>query len=220
MKLGLGLAVAVLFWAGCASGPKSTSTADREFEQLAEEFTTGYLAWRPGTGTYLGLHEYDGRVTDLSRVSIDGEIERLRRFETKLGALQGGRLSARNDYDLRILQSTIRSELSRLADMDVHRRNPMNYADVIDVNIYIKRNFAPLADRVRSIIAIENQAPAIFANARANLAESLAKPYVETAIEVATGAASFLKKDLTVALKDFNDAALKAEFEKVNAGAI
>ena len=116
MKLGLGLAAAVLLWTGCASGPESASTADREFEQLAAEFTTGYLAWRPATGTYLGLHEYDGRVSDLSRASIDGEIERLRRFETKLGALQGGRLSAVNDYDLRILQSTIRSELSKLAE--------------------------------------------------------------------------------------------------------
>jgi uncharacterized protein (DUF885 family) len=170
MKFGLGLIAAVLLWAGCASAPQSASTTDREFEQLAEEFTAGYLAWRPGTGTYLGLHEYDGRVTDLSRASIDAEIDRLRRFETKLGTLQSERLSAVNNYDLRILQSTIRSELSELADMDVHRRNPMTYADLIDVNIYIKRNFAPLADRVRSIIAIEKQAPVIFANARANLA--------------------------------------------------
>ncbi len=220
MKLGLGLAAAILFWAGCASGPQSASTTDQEFKQLAEDFTTGYLAWRPGIGTYLGLHEHDGRVSDLSRPSIDREIERLRRFETKFSTVQSERLSPVNSYDLRILQSTVRSELSRLADMDAHRKNPMSYADVIDVNIYIKRNFAPLADRVSSIIAIEKQAPVIFANARSNLAESLAKPYVETAIEVATGAASFLKKDLTVALKDFNDAALKAEFEKVNANAI
>jgi hypothetical protein len=48
-------------------------------------------------------------------------------------------------------------------------------------------------------MAIERQAPAIFANARANLAETLAKPYVETAIEVATGSESFLRKDLAAA---------------------
>lgn len=220
MKLALALAIAAFFWAGCAAGPKSASTADREFEQLADEFTRGYLAWRPATGTYLGLHEYDGRTTDSSRASIDREIERLRRFETNFTALQKLSLTPRSSYDLRILQSTIRSELFRLADMDIHRQNPMSYADMIDVNIYIKRNFAPLPDRVRSIIAIEQQAPTIFANARANLAESLARPYVETAIEVASGAASFLRKDLVTALKDFDDARLKAEFEKANAGAI
>jgi hypothetical protein len=113
------------------------------FTQLADEFTAGYLAWRPAFGTSLGLHEYDGRVGDFSRASIDREIERLRRFETKFRTLPGEHLSAVNGYDLRILQSTIRSELSRLADMDVHRRNPMTYADVIDVNIYIKRTSLP-----------------------------------------------------------------------------
>ena len=49
----------------------------------------------------------------------------------------------------------------------------MTYADAIDVNIYIKRDFAPLPDRVRSIISILNQAPNVMAAARTNLDESL-----------------------------------------------
>jgi len=220
MKLGVGLALLALLWMGCVSSGPSASKADREFEDLAREFTSGYLKWRPATGTYLGLHEYDGQVTDLGRASIDDEIERLRRVQARFNALENAGLNSRNDYDLRIVQSAIRTELFRLVDMDVHRKNPMTYADVIDVNIYIKRNFAPLADRVRSIIAIEKQAPKIFAHARANLAETLAKPYVETAVEVATGAASFLRKDLVAALKDLDDAKLKEEFEAANAGAI
>jgi uncharacterized protein (DUF885 family) len=104
--------------------------------------------------------------------------------------------------------------------MDSYRKNPMSYADAVDVNIYIKRNFASLENRVRSIIAIERQASNIMANARANLEESLAKPYVETAIQVASGAADFLRKDLVEALKDFQDPKLKPEFERANAGAI
>jgi uncharacterized protein (DUF885 family) len=220
MKLAAGLALLGLLAVGCLSTRESASPADREFERLSEEFIDGYLEWRPATAVYLGLHKYDGRVTDLSRPSIDKEIERLRTFEAKFIALEKQPLASRNHYDLRIVQSAIRTELFRLADMDVYRRNPMNYADVIDVNIYIKRNFAPLADRVRSIIAIEKQAPAIFANARRNLAETLAKPYVETAIEVATGAASFLRKDLVTALKDFDEPKPRAEFEAANTAAI
>ena len=50
-----------------------------------------------------------------------------------------------------------RSRTSSFEFQDVHKfeRNPMIYAHCADVNIYIKRNFAPLEDRVRSIIAIE-----------------------------------------------------------------
>ena len=56
--------------AGCtrpAPAPRSsTGQADGEFARLADEYIAGYLAWRPQTGTSLGLHEYDGKVTDYS----------------------------------------------------------------------------------------------------------------------------------------------------------
>ena len=96
----------------------------------------------------------------------------------------------------------------------------MTYAGVLDVNIYIKRNFAPLEDRVRSIIAILNQAPQIISAAKANLAESLPRPQVETAIEEADGAADFLSKDLVAALKDVKNADLMAAFNAANTKAI
>jgi len=85
--------------------------------------------------------------------------------------------------------------------MQIHSLNPMTYAGVLDVNIYIKRNFAPLKDRVRSITAILNQAPNVMAAARSNLAESLPRPQTETAIDEANGAVDFLSKDLVEALK-------------------
>ena len=76
--------------------------------------------------------------------------------------------------------------------MQSYSQNPMTYLAWSDVNIYIKRNFAPIETRVNSIIAIENEAPKIFSAARANLAESLPKPFLETAIEMANGAIEFL----------------------------
>ena len=55
--------------------------------------------------------------------------------------------------------------------MRIYSENPMTYAGALDVSIYIKRDFAPLEERVRSIIAILNQAPQIVSAARANLAD-------------------------------------------------
>jgi len=51
----------------------------------------------------------------------------------------------------------------------------MTYAGALNVNIYIKRDFAPLAQRVASIVTILNQASNIFSGARANLAGDLPK---------------------------------------------
>ena len=206
---------------GCA-GPtrREMVDADQRFAQMAGEFERGYLAWRPQAGTSLGLHEYDGKLTDFSRASLDAERARLKRFDQALATLDRKRLSAQTLYDLRILQAAIKNELFRFEEMESYTKNPMTYADAIDVNIYIKRNFAPLEERVQSIIAIESEAPRVIAAAKANLEESLAKPYIGTAIKVANGSADFLSKDLIQALKDVKDETLMAQFRVVNDKAI
>ena len=60
----------------------------------------------------------------------------------------------------------------------------------------------------------------VMAAARANLVESLAQPYIETAIEIANGSADFLGKELVEALKEVKNDSLMAEFATVNASAI
>jgi hypothetical protein len=74
----------------------------------------------------------------------------------------------------------------------------------------VKRNFAPIEERIRSIISIENQAPKLFEDAKANLNDSLAKPLVDLAIQIAKGSVNFLENDLVTALQDVkNDTCAK-----------
>ncbi len=217
-------ALLCLLAAGCA--PLSNREASRSgggdanFTRIANEFIAGYLAWRPGAGTSLGLHQYDGKLTDYSRASIAAELARLKRYEQMLAGLDPKALSPAASFDRRLLQTAINNERFRFEEMDAFHNNPMTYADVVDVNVYIKRNFAPLEERVRSIIAIENQASNAMAAARANLGESLPRPYVETAIQNARGSADFLAKDLVQALKEVKNEALMAEFNAANKRAI
>lgn len=207
---------------GC-SGPRcseSGPTAEARFDRLANDFIAGYLAWRPAIGTALGLHEYDGRITDFSRASVAKELARLRHSELELANFPTNRLSAAKLHEYHVLHAAIATELFQFEDLGTYTRNPMTYASALDVNIYIKRNFAPLEERVRSIIAIEKQAPQVMAAARQNLATSLPRPYVETAIEVATGAADFLSKELVEALAGVTNEVLRAEFRVANQSAI
>jgi len=212
----------LLLLAGCArlSQPDLTgsSGADAVFQKLAEDYVSGFLAWRPQTGTALGFHQYDGKITDLSRPSLDQELARLKSFEARLAEV-APRMSRRLAYDCRILQGSIRREIFGFEKMQIYSRNPMTYA-ALDVNIYIKRDFAPLPQRVQSIIAILNEAPKMIRAARANLEESLPRPQIETAIDEAEGSAKFLSEDLVTALKDFNHETLLAEFKTSNQRAI
>ena len=191
-------------------------TADVEYEAVAEEYIKTYLAAHPLEGTALGLHEYDGKITDYSRLALDAELSRLRRFDDRLTKFDPGTLSPRQSVDLRILQAAVKKDLFEMQDMSVYERNPMVYARAVDVNVYIKRNFAPLDDRVRSLVSIESQIPNILIAARTNLQEVLPKPYVELAIQIAKGSADFLKKDLVAAVAGLKDEQIRVAFQEAN----
>jgi uncharacterized protein (DUF885 family) len=189
---------------------------DADYEAVAAEYVKGYLDAHPLQGTALGLHEYDGKISDYSRLALDAELNRLQRFDDRLAKFDSAKLSARQSIDLRILQTAVKKDLFEMQDMSVFERNPMVYARAADVNVYIKRNFAPLEDRVRSLVAIESQIPNILIAARTNLNETLPRPFVELAIQIARGSADFLKKDLVAAVSGLKDEQLRVAFQEAN----
>jgi len=208
---------------GCRSSrPEAPvySAIDREFQRLGEEFLKGHLQWRPAMGVALGLHEYDGRTTDYSRASLDAELARLKDFDRRLGTMATASMTPRTFYDYRILRAAIAREIFRFEEREAFTRNPMTYAGALNVLIYVKRDFAPFEQRVKSLTTILDNAPNIFSAARANLAESLPRPFIETAIEQAQGSVDFLSKDLLEALKPLKNEVLRERFTAANAKAI
>ena len=212
------VAVALFVTALCLAGANSAARqiADAEYEAVADEYIKGYLAVRPLEGTALGLHEYDGKIFDHTRLALDAELSRLRRFDDRLAKFEPTKLSPRQSIDLRILQTAVKKELFEMQDMATFERNPMVYTRAADLNVYVQRNFAPLEDRVRSLTAIESQIPNILIAARTNLDEVLPKPYVELAIEMAKGASDFLKKSLPPAVAGVKDEQVRIAFENAN----
>jgi uncharacterized protein (DUF885 family) len=199
-----------------ASAAFGAETQDAEYEAVAEEYVKTYLAAHPLQGTAFGLHEYDGKISDYSRLALDAELHRLRRFDDRLAKFEPAKLSLRQSIDLRILQAAVKRDLFEMQDMSIFERNPMVYARAGDVNVYVKRNFAPLEDRVRSLVAIELQIPNILIAARTNLNEKLPKPFIELAIQIARGSADFLKKELVAAVSGLKDEQLRVAFETAN----
>ncbi len=92
-----------LLLAGCVQLPEPSSPrmkdGDAAFSRLADAYISGYLAWRPQTGTSLGFHEYDGKLTDFNRPSLDAELARLKSFDQPLAALDTNNLSPQALYD-------------------------------------------------------------------------------------------------------------------------
>lgn len=224
MKKLISLLIPAVLLLGCSQpktgGGAAGGSADTKFQKLSEDYIKGYLDWRPGTGVALGFHQYDGLMGDLSKASIGKELARLKDFDQKMAGVDTSALSTKMFYDYRILRSAIKDEILNFEDMDIYTKNPMTYAGAVDVSIYIKRDFAPLEDRVKSIITIERKAPEVFAAAKENLRDSLAKPYIETAIAIAEGTVQFLNGDVKIALKGVKNDTLMKSFEASNKTAI
>jgi len=199
-----------------APKPTPALKPDAELDNVAEEFIIGYLKARPLHATALGFHEYDGRIGEYTRLAIDAEVARLRRFDERLSKFDLPKLGPRAAIDLRLVQAAIKKELFLTHELAIYERNPMTYAGAIDVNVYVQRKYAPIEDRVRSIVVIENQAPNIMIAAKTNLADVLPKPYVELAIQIARGSSDFLKKGLVEALTELKDDNLRATFMQSN----
>ena len=206
----------------CRDNKKTTSIAngDLKFQQLSEDYISGYLAWRPELSVYLGFHEYDGKTSDFSKGSIENELGRLKKYNQMLHEIDSNSFSPKMYYDFRILQQGIKNEIFNFEEIEPYSKNPMTYAGAMDISIYIKRNFAPLEERLKSIIAIENKAPSFFSVAKSNLADSLAKPFIETAIQIANGSSDFLGSDLIIALEEVKNDSLMAAFMTANNKAI
>jgi len=211
-----------IFLNGCKNNDKQTggNNADKAFQELADKYLEGYLDWRPQTAVALGFHEYDGRISDYSRSSLESELKRLKDFDQKLAAIDTAQLSSRLFYDFRILQLAIKNEIFNFEDQRSYFLNPMVYAGLVDVNLYIKRNYAPLENRLQAVIAVEKKIPSLFAAAKENLNDSLPKPFIETATAIAGGTVEFLKGDLVVALKDVKNDMLMSSFKTANDSAI
>jgi uncharacterized protein (DUF885 family) len=198
----------------------ASGSGDEAFLKLSEEYITKSLEWNPQNGVYLGLHEYDGQLGNYSKTNLDKRVAVLKKFDQEFSGIDSTTLSKRNYYDWKIIKSNVKNELFSFEDLKPFTKNPMVYAGAIDVNIYIQRNFAPIEQQIKSIISIEKEAPNFFKNAKANLQDSLALPHIKLAIDIARGSASFLGKDLLVALKGVKNDALMKSFNEANQKAI
>lgn len=213
------LAGAKAMSAGSAGAMQSAESA---WNSLVDEyFDQAYFKFQPTAGTSAGLHQYDALLEDYSRAGVDKEIESLKRFESRFAGVDPKGLNEVEAADREILLSSIRGRLLTLETIRPWEKNPDIYSGGVTNSIYVImiRKFAPVDERLKSVVARESQIPAVFAAARENL-KNPARISTEIALEQLPGLINFLKSDVPAAFADATDAAVKAEFAKSNAAVI
>jgi uncharacterized protein (DUF885 family) len=189
---------------------------DSVFISLADEYLDGFLRARPRAATYLGIHDYDGQLTDLSKAALDAEQSRLRSFDEQLISYDTTTLSPRALMDFKILHASIKQELFSFVDLRQYQTSPLVYASNADVSLYVTRDFASPEVRMRLVDRMQRAIPEMLKHAHENLDDSLARPHIETAVQIARGAASFMQTQLKEAFASVKNDSLSAAFNESN----
>lgn len=184
-------------------------------------FDSVYLPFNPTAGTSAGLHQYDAKLENYSRASLDSEAAALRVYDKKVAAFPAAKLDPSEEGDREFLLGTIRSQLLTLETIRPWQKDPDVYSSGIANSAFtiIERNYAPADVRLAALISREKQMPAALQAARANL-NNPPKIFTEIALEQLPGIISFFQHDVPSAFSSVQDPKLLDEFHASNAAVL
>ncbi len=198
-----------------------TTDQSAAFTKAADGYFNFYFPNYPSMATELGIHAWDEKLEDYSKNTIEYQINTLHRFEAEIDAISPETLDEQTQGDRALVLNDIRSKLLTLETIRPWEKNPDTYSSGITNSAFliIKRNFAPVNDRLRVLIAREKLMPIVLQEARENLKNP---PYIftEIALEQLPDVISFFTNDVPAAFSDATDPDLKKQFNDSNASVI
>jgi len=210
--------VLVLFAAAPTMESHAAEPASRTtFGALVDSFLAEYYADNPTYAGDLGLHEFDSRIEDVSQTAILAEAGRIKRWQQQFTAVDPGTLGLTERLDREFLLRDLEARLIGIEDVRAWARDPDLYSSELTNSAFalIKRDYAPAAERLRSLIAREKAMPGMLGHARRNLSNP-PRIYTQIAIEQIDGNIDFFKSAVVEAFASVDDAALKSEFKRTN----
>lgn len=184
--------------AACGAPPKTNTTtsegAPAGFDDLAALVMARLNRLDPARAVELGHHAFDGELPDRSPAVLEQAVAQLERDRQALAAATG--LTALQELERAALLQEVRRWLFTLVDRDVYRTNPIAYAAAININAYVARDYAPLAERAGAIIKLCRGLGAYLEGARANLRSPMPRTWIDTALLQTRGYATFVDQDV------------------------
>lgn len=190
---------------------------EAKFSKLADSYFDSAFRHDPDQATVLGIHNYDSLAPDFSASSIAERVSELKSFLKQFQEFKAQELSPQTRIDLELIVSQIKGRLLMLDELKEWQRNPDMYSSQSSSMIYdlMSRDFAPLPDRLKSVIAREKKIPSILASAKSNL-KNPPKIYTTIALEQLSGIIDFFQTSVPDTFKSVKDQALLAEFKTAN----
>ncbi len=200
--------------------PLGAVSSSTPWTRFVADFLHGYFAANPSFAVYAGRHEFDGQLPDWSSAGLARQIDWLKAQREAAEKFPAHALDSDQRFERDYLIAVIRKDLFWLEIADSPHSNPYFYADAIDPDVYVSRDYAPLAQRADSYIRYAKSVPVAIAQIQANLRPPLAKPLAAIGRVVIGGMADFYEQDIPKVFAPALTGGRAAEFSAANAAAI
>ena len=190
-------------------GPGPTRPAS-EWSGFVASTVGQYFELDPAFAVYQGRHEFDGRLPDWSEAGIKRVIDFWRSIYGQASGFTG--LDPAQQFERAYLLQLARGQLFALEDADQPHTNPSFYINGgLDPNVYLSREYADAATRMRATIRFLQAVPGAAANIRANLKMPLPATFISYGASSFNGYASYYEADVRAAFANVPDPALQQE---------
>ena len=187
---------------------------DTAFQELSQRLIKEHWDFYPTVGSRIGRHEYDGQLPDLSPSQHKRREEELRRGLSELRALGAIGLDETGRLSYRIMELFLRRELFIFNDLKPLENNPMRHTGYLNMSGYIRRDYAPLEDRIRSATSAMKQAPDFLEVLDQALSNRISSHVVDMSVESYSGMARFYRVDLADAATGVTDPEIVTKFNQ------
>src|ERR1043165_6368980 len=217
-----------LLLAGCqkpapqGSNPTSSSTPmpSQQWDAFVTTYLKDYFTARPDVAVYAGRHEFDGKLPDWSDTGIKKEIARLHSVRDQATQFADASLDERQRFERDYLIAQTDKTLFWMEKAEWPYKNPFYYADSIDPDVYVSREYAPLDVRLRAFTAYAKAVPNALNQIKANLRLPLPRTYIKIGRTTIGGLADFYSKTVPTVFASVKDEALQSDFRAANEVAI
>lgn len=143
----------------------------KSFERISKDIHETLNSFYPVNATYLGIHEYDGKLADYSTKSVNTMIRKLTDFEKKLYRIKSANLSNHDRINYKLLKSNVDIALLNLKQIKWHKKSPQLYVDEAVDGLYflLLSKHASLKDKLNDIISRMQNVSQLMNSARKNL---------------------------------------------------
>jgi uncharacterized protein (DUF885 family) len=151
---------------------------DTRFQALSKRWLEDFVSTQPVTATQIGDHRFDGEIDDMSAAGRARRTVLWRALLEELSRLDRTKLSRDNQVDAAILSSQLQSMIWDDQRLQSWAWDALVWSALAGNSLYVlmARDFAPLAQRLRSATLRMRKLPKLLEQMRAEIAPARVPP--------------------------------------------